>query len=105
MKQEVIRELSTAEIVERLEEERKQLIKLKLNHAISPIENPKKISSYRKTVARLLTELKSRELNKQLGEEVKKAEKELNKEKKQFNTQWKKENYEKKKLDSLLAIK
>lgn len=34
MKQEVIKELSTADLLERLEEERKQLVRLKLNHAV-----------------------------------------------------------------------
>lgn len=63
MKQEVIRELSTAEIIERLEEERKQLTKLKLNHAVSPLENPNKIKSYRRTIARMLTELHNRKAN------------------------------------------
>jgi large subunit ribosomal protein L29 len=63
MKQEVIRELSTAEIIERLEEERKQLTKLKLNHAVSPLENPNKIKSYRRTIARMLTELHNRKSN------------------------------------------
>ncbi|KAF0194943.1 MAG: large subunit ribosomal protein L29 [Bacteroidetes bacterium] len=62
MKQEVIRELSTAELLERLEEERKQLIKLKLNHAVSPLENPNKIKTYRRTIARMVTELRSRQL-------------------------------------------
>jgi large subunit ribosomal protein L29 len=62
MKQEVIRELSTADLVERLEEERKQLTKLKLNHAVSPLENPNKIKAYRRTIARLLTEVKKRQL-------------------------------------------
>jgi large subunit ribosomal protein L29 len=57
MKQEVIRELSTAELIERLEEERKQLDKLKLNHAVSPLENPNKIKNYRRTIARMMTEL------------------------------------------------
>ncbi|MFA6949709.1 MAG: 50S ribosomal protein L29 [Lentimicrobiaceae bacterium] len=60
MKQEVIRELSTAELIERLEEERKQLDKLKLNHAVSPLENPNKIKTYRRTIARMLTELHNR---------------------------------------------
>ncbi|MCD6658940.1 MAG: 50S ribosomal protein L29 [Lentimicrobium sp.] len=63
MKQEVIRELSTAEIIERLEEERKQLVKLKLNHAVSPLENPNKIKSYRRTIARMLTELRKRQMS------------------------------------------
>ncbi|HLO89653.1 MAG TPA: 50S ribosomal protein L29 [Lentimicrobium sp.] len=60
MKQEVIRELSKAELIERLEEERKQLDKLKLNHAVSPLENPNKIKTYRRTIARMLTELHKR---------------------------------------------
>ena len=62
MKQEVIRELSTAELIERLEEERKQLNKLKLNPAVSPLENPNKIKTYRRTIARMVTELRSRQL-------------------------------------------
>jgi len=62
MKQEVIKELSTADLVERLEEERKQLVRLKLNHAVSPLENPNKISAYRRTIARLMTELRKRQL-------------------------------------------
>jgi large subunit ribosomal protein L29 len=60
MKQEVIRELSTPELIERLEEERLQLSKLKMNHAISPLENPNKIKVYRRTVARLTTEVVQR---------------------------------------------
>jgi large subunit ribosomal protein L29 len=62
MKQEVIRELSTPELIERLVEERLQLNKLKMNHAVSPLENPNKIKAYRRTVARLVTELHKREL-------------------------------------------
>jgi large subunit ribosomal protein L29 len=63
MKQEVVRELSTNEIRERLEEERKQLVKLKLNHAVSPLENPNKIKAYRKTIARLVTEMRKRAID------------------------------------------
>ncbi len=62
MKQQVINELSTADLNERIEEERKQLVRLKLNHAVSPLENPNKIKAYRKTIARLMTELKKRQL-------------------------------------------
>ncbi|MDY0342954.1 MAG: 50S ribosomal protein L29 [Lentimicrobium sp.] len=60
MKQEVIQELSTAELIERLDEERKQLTRLRLNHAVSPLENPNKIKNYRRTIARMLTELHKR---------------------------------------------
>ncbi len=61
MKQEVIRELSTPELKERLDEERIQLSRLKLNHAISPLENPNKIKVYRRTVARLTSEVTKRQ--------------------------------------------
>ncbi|MCX6230413.1 MAG: 50S ribosomal protein L29 [Bacteroidetes bacterium] len=63
MKQEVIKELSTPELKERLDSERTQLSKLKMNHAVSPLENPNVIVQYRRTVARILTELKKRELD------------------------------------------
>ncbi|MEZ5199529.1 MAG: 50S ribosomal protein L29 [Bacteroidales bacterium] len=62
MEQEVIKELSTPELIERLEDESKQLVKLKLNHAVSPLENPNKIKVYRKTIARIKTELRKREI-------------------------------------------
>ena len=62
MKMEVIRELGTAELLERLEEEKKQLVKLKLNHAVSPLENPNKIKAYKKSIARMETELRRRQL-------------------------------------------
>jgi len=70
MEQKVVRELTTGEIMERLDEEKRQLTKLKLNHAVSPLENPNKIKAYRKTIARLQTELRRRTLN---GEQIIKA--------------------------------
>lgn len=62
MKMQVIREFSTDELVERLEEERKQLTRLRMNHAVSPLENPNKLIEFKKTVARMMTELRRREL-------------------------------------------
>ena len=62
MKQTVIKELSSKELQEKLMAERSNLVKLKLNHAVSPIENPLKINHSRKTVARLKTELRKRTL-------------------------------------------
>ena len=53
MEQEVIKELGTAELKERLEEDKKQLVKLKLNHAVSPLENPNKIKFFKKAIARM----------------------------------------------------
>lgn len=62
MKQSVIIELSNDDLLERLEEEQKQLVRLKLNHAVSPLENPNKIKDYRRTVSRLKTEIHKRQL-------------------------------------------
>lgn len=62
MEQAIIKELSTQDLIDRLEEEKKQLTKLKLHHAVSPIENPNKIKSYRRIIARIKTELRKREL-------------------------------------------
>jgi len=62
MKKQVVAELSTPELKERLMEEKILLSRLTLNHAISPIENPNKIKEQRKTIARLYTEIRKREL-------------------------------------------
>ncbi|MBE0650483.1 MAG: 50S ribosomal protein L29 [Bacteroidales bacterium] len=62
MKQEVVKEMSTSDLVERLVEEEKHLTKLKLNHAVSPLDNPHKIVDSKKTIARMKTELRKREL-------------------------------------------
>jgi large subunit ribosomal protein L29 len=65
MKQEVIRELTNEELAERLEVEQKQLVKLKLNHAVSPLENPNQLKEQRKVIARLKTEVRKREIEQQ----------------------------------------
>ncbi len=62
MKQQVIRELSTDELHERLEEEVKKLNKLRLNHAVSPLENPNQLKEVRKDIARMKTEVRKRQL-------------------------------------------
>lgn len=62
MKQSEIKELSAVELQERLAEEKLSLTKMKMGHSISPMENPLQIRSVRKTVARLLTEVRRREL-------------------------------------------
>ena len=62
MKQKVILEMTNEELKERLEEEKKQLVKMKLAHAVSPLDNPHKMKEYKRTVARLLTELRRREI-------------------------------------------
>ena len=62
MKQAVIIEMSTEELVGKLTEERATLAKINLAHAVSPLENPVQIREKKKTVARILTEVRRREL-------------------------------------------
>jgi large subunit ribosomal protein L29 len=64
MKTAEIKELTTAEIQERLISEKENLVRLKMNHSISPLDNPLQIRVARKTIARLATELRKRELTK-----------------------------------------
>ncbi|MGB4415350.1 MAG: 50S ribosomal protein L29 [Paludibacter sp.] len=63
MKTREIKELNTKEIQERLDAEREHLVRLKLNHAISPLDNPLQIKVVRRTIARFATELRQREIN------------------------------------------
>ena len=60
IKQDDIKELSTGELKSRLAEERALLIKLRMSHAVSPVENPIKIRTVRKGIARMETELTTR---------------------------------------------
>jgi large subunit ribosomal protein L29 len=62
MKNADIKALSLEELKERLKAERTTGQNLRFAHAISPLENPFKITESRKTVARLNTELRKREL-------------------------------------------
>ena len=61
-KQEAIREMSTPDLNDRLDQAREQLVKMRLNHAVSPLDNPNQIRETRKNIARYLTELRRREL-------------------------------------------
>ncbi len=64
MKASEIRDLTTEEIREKIETEKAALNKMKMNHAVSPLENPMLIRMTRRNIARLMTELRKRELNK-----------------------------------------
>lgn len=63
MKTAEIKELTTPELEERLVAERESLVRMKLNHSISPLDNPLQIRATRRNIARLATELRQRELN------------------------------------------
>ena len=62
MKQKEVKELSIAELNEKLVSFKKELSDLKMTHAISPIENPKQIKNLRRTIARINTELTVRSI-------------------------------------------
>ena len=63
MKKEEIKELGTKELKERLEVAQKEYHQTLINHSISPIDNPAKITQDRRMIARMKTELRKRELN------------------------------------------
>jgi large subunit ribosomal protein L29 len=62
MKTSEIRELTTAEIVEKIDNAKDELVRMKMNHAVSPLDNPLRIRHTRRDVARLQTELRKRQL-------------------------------------------
>ena len=63
MKAAEIRELTLKELEERIDNERNLLTKQRLNHAISPLDNPQKIKETRRNLARMLTLLRQKQLN------------------------------------------
>jgi len=62
MKNSDIRDLSVEDLQEKLDSLKKQYTDLKINHTVSPLENPIQLKVLRKTVARIATELTNREL-------------------------------------------
>ena len=59
-----IKGLETKELAEKLETAVAQYNQMKLNHAVTPMENPSQIKAARRDIARMQTELRQRELNK-----------------------------------------
>lgn len=60
MTYEDITQMNNKELHANLREERMMLQKLRFNHAVSPIENPNKIRTSKKVIARLMTEINRR---------------------------------------------
>lgn len=58
----VAKEMSITELKDRLDVEQTELNRLKLNHAISPVENPNLIKKHKRAIARILTEMRRREM-------------------------------------------
>ena len=57
-----LKDLTLVELQDKLQDTRSTLDKLRFNHTVSPIDNPMQLRSKRKEVARILTELRKREL-------------------------------------------
>ena len=62
MKYSEIKEMTTQELEETRVEQKLNLAKAKMTHAISPLENPLSIRDARRNVARLNFELRNREI-------------------------------------------
>ena len=62
MKLNELRELSTAELEEKLAECKQELFNLRFQNAINQLDNPMKIGDVKKTIARILTIIREREL-------------------------------------------
>ena len=58
-----IKEMTTNDLVERVEAETANFNQKVINHSYSPKENPAQIKQLRRTIARMKTELRQRELN------------------------------------------
>ena len=56
--------LATADLQELIQTEKANYTQILLNHAVSPLENSAQIKAARRNIARLLTVLRQRELNK-----------------------------------------
>ena len=63
MKTSEIKELSVAEIQERIDAEKENLNRMILNHTVSPIENSSEIKKSRRDIARMLTILRQKNSN------------------------------------------
>ena len=61
-KYEEIVQLTTDDIIEQLEDSKAKLGKMRFNHAVSPVEDSTDLKKLRKRIARLMTELRKRQL-------------------------------------------
>ena len=61
MKASEVREMSIADIKDRIEDEKANLETMKINHAISPLEDSSKIAKARRDIARMVTILAEKE--------------------------------------------
>lgn len=60
MKSAEIKDMSLQDLQERIEAEKAKLASLKVQHAVSPVENPSIIKKSRRDIARMLTILRQK---------------------------------------------
>ena len=60
MKAQVLIDMPENELNDLLVTEKEKLVKMKMSHAVSPMENPLQIKFTRKTIARVMTEISKR---------------------------------------------
>ena len=65
MKASILIDTPENELLEMLETQKDKLDKMKMSHEVSPLENPKLITSTRKVIARIKTELSNRKNRRQ----------------------------------------
>lgn len=63
MKLQEIRELETAELLNKVEEYKKELFSLRFQQAVGQLENTAHVREVRKTIARIKTVIRERELS------------------------------------------
>ena len=63
MKAVELKELSAVELDEQLKELKQELFNLRFQHAINQLENPMRIQTVKKDIARIKTVMKQREMN------------------------------------------
>lgn len=62
MKVNELKQLADKDLREKLEQTEAALNTMKLNHQVTPLENPMQIKAVRRDIARMKTELRQREL-------------------------------------------
>ena len=64
MKAQVLTDMPLNELQDLLFTEREKLVKMKMSHSVSPMENPMQIKFARRTIVRIMTELSKRNTSK-----------------------------------------
>ena len=59
-KSQILTDMPENELQELLSSEREKLIRMRMSHSVSPMENPMKIKYVRKNIARVMTEMTKR---------------------------------------------